>query len=310
MSENLSTIHAVPASSVRLTTTKSTITKKNAKKGLGAKKSGLGAHKVTKADFEKLEKTAEILDSSKSKVENNETMNEPVSKESLRLAYRDIETTEKQNDVRMSRMDGKRKEQAERLGMGMGRTGGVSHSLNMMTIDQTNPTTKPARRGRYEDNNDTFYDAFFSPPKNSWESDSDDEVSRKKFSGSSVDRMSTFSTGNTGSKSESRNNNRPTKPTITYDSQPVPNNMRNNKSISSEMLFGTQSEASEGQRLRKFKNSTAISSDEFYDRPPQSNHVPDVSDIKDGVKEGVKSVAGKLSSIASGIASTIQDRYG
>uniref|UniRef100_H2YB68 Uncharacterized protein n=1 Tax=Ciona savignyi TaxID=51511 RepID=H2YB68_CIOSA len=77
------------------------------------------------------------------------------------------------------------------------------------------------------------------------------------------------------------------------------------------MLFGNQSEPTSGERLRKFDGATSISSEDYYgNSKPQQNHVPDVSDIKDGVKEGVRSVAGKLSNFASGIASSIQDRYG
>ena len=64
------------------------------------------------------------------------------------------------------------------------------------------------------------------------------------------------------------------------------------------------------ERLRTLGNQASISSDQFFGRSSDSHqgsrHMPDVSDIKDGVREGVRSVAGKLSSMASGLANTIQ----
>ena len=44
------------------------------------------------------------------------------SGESLRLAYQDLSLQEKQADMKLSKMDSSKKEQAQRLGMGMGRT--------------------------------------------------------------------------------------------------------------------------------------------------------------------------------------------
>ena len=44
------------------------------------------------------------------------------SGESLRLAYQDLDIQQKQNDIKLSKMDNIKKEQAERLGMGMGKT--------------------------------------------------------------------------------------------------------------------------------------------------------------------------------------------
>lgn len=60
--------------------------------------------------------------------------------------------------------------------------------------------------------------------------------------------------------------------------------------------------------MRNLEGRTAISSEDFYEgdtrKQPQSaaSHLPDMGNIK----EGVRSVAGRLSSMASGIASTIQ----
>ena len=65
------------------------------------------------------------------------------------------------------------------------------------------------------------------------------------------------------------------------------------------------------ERNRKFENRSAISSDDFYGHSssPRQQSRGHVEGIKDGVKEGVRSVAGKLSTMASDLASTIQVRY-
>ena len=44
------------------------------------------------------------------------------SGDSLRLAYQDLSLQEKQADIKLSKMEQAKKEQAQRLGMGMGKT--------------------------------------------------------------------------------------------------------------------------------------------------------------------------------------------
>ena len=129
---------------------KSTIgAKKPAKKpgGLGGKK-GLGATKVTK-DFSEIERDAEMADNiavakrEEAKVEAAKTEEEAAAQmASMRLAYQDLTTSAGKQQKELSKMDPKKAEQMERLGMGFGGGGaglgaGIqSHSLSSSVIVQ------------------------------------------------------------------------------------------------------------------------------------------------------------------------------
>ena len=83
--------------------------------------SGLGAQKATK-NFAEIEKEAELADNlaTAKKEEVVQTAEEKeASMVSLRLAYQDLEVQQKKKDQAMSRMDPKKAQQMERLGMGM-----------------------------------------------------------------------------------------------------------------------------------------------------------------------------------------------
>ncbi|CAK8683387.1 unnamed protein product [Clavelina lepadiformis] len=352
MSDNLiaPVQHAVPASSIQSSVPKSTITKRNvkAKKGLGAKKvGGLGGKKVAKADFVQLEKNAEEEDKVKHRLSVSSGTSDGVkakieesSAESFRLAYQDITVKEKQNNMKLSKMDLNKKEQAQRLGMGMGRTDGVSHSMDMKTINQVTPV-KTSRRGKYKDKDDIFYDAFSSSSKsrgNRWDdSDSDDDNAsdsgRKDFYPSSKksskdDPLQTFSITPitdthradstvfmpaTTSEPKANRQRNIKKPSNSATGEDYLNKFKGAQAISSDMLFGSSgSQYNDEQNIKRFEGYSGISSDQYHGRSQsyRSNPGGHMEDIKDGVKEGVRSVAGKLSNIASDLASTLQDRYG
>jgi ADP-ribosylation factor GTPase-activating protein 2/3 len=92
------------------------------------------------------------------------------------------------------------------------------------------------------------------------------------------------------------------------------------KSISSDQYFGR----SEGRsfenksNLSRFQGSDAISSDAFFNREthkPRSAYSDAISsanlyEIKEGVKDGVSKVAGRLSSLATDVFSSLHDKYG
>lgn len=65
------------------------------------------------------------------------------------------------------------------------------------------------------------------------------------------------------------------------------------------------------QNMARFEGSSSISSADFYgdsssNRQQNYNSGPDFQDIKDGVKQGVTKVAGKLSTLANGVMSSLQ----
>ena len=102
--------------------------------GLGAKK-GLGAQKAAK-DFAEIEREAEMADNvavMRKEEATKSVEDQEASMVSMRLAVQDIETQQKKNDQAMSRMDPKKAQQMERLGMGFGSNTGFggqkSHSV-------------------------------------------------------------------------------------------------------------------------------------------------------------------------------------
>ncbi|XP_039253540.2 ADP-ribosylation factor GTPase-activating protein 3-like [Styela clava] len=335
--------HAVPASAIQSSQPKSTIIKKGntrAKKGLGAKKTGgLGAQRVKKIDFSELEKNAEEADKAQMRLSvsssgSDKKQNEKLTDTSRRLAYQDIEKQEKQVDKKLSAMDDRKKEQAVRLGMGMGKVEGVSHSMKIMTIDQTSPQDERPRRNRYRDD-DMFFDAKSS--RDHWMDDNDSDDDNNTWKTRDFSYKQTFSKNDTKTK-PSRND--PPSYSIEPINDPhknissviISNNARdenessrqrktqlvdkysNSSAISSDMLFGDQdrSQHEQEQRMKSLEGRSAISSDDFFGGGQSSSSSSYNSQMPDlgNLKEGVRSVAGRMSSMVSGIASTIQDRYG
>ena len=112
---------------------------------LGAKKAGgLGAQKVKK-DFSEIEREAEMADLGRIKAteEAKETFkateeDEAKQAASMRLAYQDLSLEQKKTEEKMQKVDPKKAKQVERLGMGVTKKGGFSHSMitEIATIDQ------------------------------------------------------------------------------------------------------------------------------------------------------------------------------
>ncbi|KAF5401950.1 ADP-ribosylation factor GTPase-activating protein 2, partial [Paragonimus heterotremus] len=85
----------------------------------------------------------------------------------------------------------------------------------------------------------------------------------------------------------------------------------NATAISSDAFFGR--DEPEEHNLSRFQGSTSISSDEYFGRAkphPPSHLSNELQQIKDGVRQGVTKVASRLSTLATGMVSTIQDRWG
>jgi len=88
------------------------------------------------------------------------------------------------------------------------------------------------------------------------------------------------------------------------------------KSISSAQYFGNNDNSGEERmNLHQFEGSTSISSADFFGHSASNNdysgiQTPDFDDVKESVRQGVTKVAGKLSSLASGVMTSIQEKYG
>jgi len=312
------------------------------KPGLGARK-GLGAQKVSK-DFAEIEREAEMADNIVLARKEEERTSAAKSEEeqaasmaSMRLAYQDLSIQQKKKEQALSKMDPKKAQQMERLGMGFGSGGGFgaekSHSLisDMGVIKQEEPgnARKPQFQSSTKDkvfddfeivenadnwgNSNSRVDSICSPSnkssKSAWEQDLSENVSKN------------------GSKSSSWNNDidsKPKKAPTPVSSGPASveavNKFGNAKSISSDMFFDDDSASDRDANLNRFQGSNSISSDMYFNREGTSIsksqsytanlQAPDMEDVKESVRQGVTKVAGRLSGIASGVMSQIQDKYG
>uniref|UniRef100_A0A4W3JY96 ARF GTPase activating protein 3 n=1 Tax=Callorhinchus milii TaxID=7868 RepID=A0A4W3JY96_CALMI len=270
-------------------------------KQLGGKKGGLGAQKVASHSFSEIEKQAQAVDrmkeqelSSKKKSENEESV---VS--SLRLAYQDLEIQRKRENEKLNHLEGKKKEQAERLGMGFGSRSGVSHSVlsDMQTIEQETPSVGKSSRRKYDDDDEPTFTSHSRQVK-CFLKERASPIDKTKIMGKPARR----------------------KPELDYSlgSEEAQKKFGNAKAISSDMYFGKQESAEyeAKTRLERFAGSSSISSADLFEddrkqplNPSLSNVLPSAPDMAQ-VKQGFRSVAGKLSVLANGVMTSIQDRYG
>ncbi|GBN06846.1 ADP-ribosylation factor GTPase-activating protein 2 [Araneus ventricosus] len=299
------------------------------KKGLGGKK-GLGAQRVT-ANFDDIEKEAEKLDRLREQAESEASVELPPEEQekqmaSVRLAYKDLSLEQKKTEEKMRQVNPQKAEQLERLGMGFsGRNvGHVAHSAasEMKLIAQDTPSSSQKNRGDVEPDDDFEFLSFTSGPpkygdspflsressyrlndvtaKGSW-------VNEKMEKRSSIDNLLPKDTSGRARKSASTSN--------IGTSDEAQKKFGNAKGISSEQFFGPgkDSEFERKAMLTKFEGSNSISSDDFFGNDSarrsasaSSYNTPNLYDIKEGVRDGVTRVAGRLSSIANGVMSSLQ----
>ncbi|RVE56634.1 hypothetical protein OJAV_G00223530 [Oryzias javanicus] len=304
------------------------------KKTLAAKKGGLGAQKVSSQSFSELEKKAQAADKRREKEESSPAAKKEVASEesiapSLRLAYQDFEQQRKLEEQKLKGLEGKKKEQADRLGMGLGIRSGVSHSVTseMHIIQQESPlgakTTKVRRftednddegsfssrsLSRFEDQSDAF--------SSRWTDGSDGGGWMKESKSPEPDFFMTSTITSYDDRAVSR---KKSESVPASDSEEARRKFGNDvKAISSDMYFGKQddSEYEAKTRLERFSGSASISSADLFDDPKKqtgssyrlTNMLPNAPDMSQ-LKMGVRSVAGKLSVMASGVVNSIQDHY-
>ncbi|XP_025099549.1 ADP-ribosylation factor GTPase-activating protein 2-like isoform X2 [Pomacea canaliculata] len=87
----------------------------------------------------------------------------------------------------------------------------------------------------------------------------------------------------------------------------------NAKAISSDQFFGNRdADLDVKQNLARLEGKSGISSDDVFGTGRQTtsrssySSTPDLQDIKDGVRQGITKVAGRLSTIANGVVSSLQ----
>uniref|UniRef100_A0AAX7W4A8 ADP-ribosylation factor GTPase-activating protein 3 n=1 Tax=Astatotilapia calliptera TaxID=8154 RepID=A0AAX7W4A8_ASTCA len=289
---------------------------------LASKKGGLGAQKVSSQSFSELEKKAQAADKIREKesfagAKKNVTTEESIAP-SMRLAYKDFEQQRKIEEQKLKGLEGKKKEQAERLGMGLGMRSGVSHSVmsDMHTIQQDNPIGAKTTKGRRFIDEDDDEGSFSSSFSSRW-GDGDD--GRGWMKESKKPEPDFFLSSTITSFDDRPTTRRKPETAALSDTGEARKKFGDDvKAISSDMYFGKQdnSEYEAKTRLERFSASASISSADLFDDPKKqtassyrlSNVLPSAPDMSQ-LKHGVRSVAGKLSVMASGVVSSIQDHY-
>ncbi|ELT91095.1 hypothetical protein CAPTEDRAFT_181150 [Capitella teleta] len=324
------------------------------KSGLGVKKGGFGGAQKVKQNFADIESQAVQRDKERDAMTTVLKQQEGKSKEdeekrltNLKLAYKDLSVDEKRRDDSMKKMDPKKKQQLERLGMGFSGSRGVTHSAlsTMEVIEQDSPdhynknnADRFSSRGNRDDFDDDF-EMIGGPPKyndspfslknedrysSKWGSSSnsaskgwdDSDFGEKKSSSSSLlDELTPAK-----SSEEERGRSRKTyeAPAVASSDGDAQKKFGGAKAISSDMYFGNNDPDFEmKQNLSKYQGSASLSSAQLFGTGEDAqssassySRGPDLQDIRDGVKQSVTTVAGKISTLANGVFSSIQDHYG
>ncbi|CAF4844510.1 unnamed protein product, partial [Rotaria socialis] len=175
----------------------------------------------------------------------------------------------------------------------------------------------------YDEDSRKLDDDLFKPKTASKNTDTfsadweiiDRKTPTKDF-GSKETNNNTFSSNYGSSNSNSGGYNSSSKKTTSYASASsdgdAQNRFSNAKSISSDQFFNKDSDSDRNNVTSRFQGNTSISSEEYFGDPNKKSqdhsnyHGPDMATMKADFKEGVSKAAGRLSSLASSVMSSIQ----
>uniref|UniRef100_A0A2K5LTV8 ADP-ribosylation factor GTPase-activating protein 2 n=1 Tax=Cercocebus atys TaxID=9531 RepID=A0A2K5LTV8_CERAT len=298
------------------------------RRGLGAKK-GLGAQKVSSQSFSEIERQAQVAEKLREQqAADAKKQAEESMVASMRLAYQELQIDRKKEEKKLQNLEGKKREQAERLGMGLVSRSSVSHSVlsEMQVIEQETPVSAKSSRSqldlfddvgtfasgppKYKDNPFSLGESFGSR----WDTDAAwgmDRVEEKEpeVTISSIRPISERATNRREAESRSSG----------LESSEARQKFAGAKAISSDMFFGREMDAEyeARSRLQQLSGSNAISSSDLFGDVDGAHGAGSVSlgnvlptaDIAQ-FKQGVKSVAGKMAVLANGVMNSLQDRYG
>lgn len=217
---------------------------------------------------------------------------------SVRLAYKDLSIKKQKEEDRLNIVDPNKAKQMERLGMGYGNRGKVSHSAltDMQTINQDQAPVNMKAPSKSENNSKTDFFDDYSASMYSSNSESKQDFRdammmgfepigdskqnvHSMFSPVEPSSKSTVADRQPASSSYGRNNrDRESKssaksPADSYDSDYIQKKFAGGiKGISSEQFFGNeQSSFQRSANLSKFQGSSSISSADYFDDGSQTN---------------------------------------
>ncbi|XP_013197282.1 ADP-ribosylation factor GTPase-activating protein 3 isoform X2 [Amyelois transitella] len=283
--------------------------------GLGGRKGGLGATKVA-ANFEDIEREAIMAEKLKmeAKAPESPATLQQVEREvsSLRLAYRPGPAPAD-----------------ERLGIAAAtranrHTTGVSHSAasDMTVIEQEG--TQPRSQMTDLDDFNSVFTMIRNEPYSSRGLDSLlDDGNRAKLDSSweHIEPEPAYTTHHMFSPSSAPPPSaRPAaRAAPAGDPQSAVSKFGAARAISSAQFFGDGDRRDQHDaNLSRFQGSTSISSADYFGdnnsrsrpQPGFTVSAPDLDEVRESVRLGVTRVAGRLSSLANGVVSSIQERYG
>lgn len=122
------------------------------KKPAAAKK-GLGAQKVSGRSFSEMERQAQVAEELREQqAAHAKKQAEESMVASMRLAYQELQLDRKEEEKQLQNLEGKKREQAERLGMGLVSRSSVSRSVlsEMQVIEQEIPVTAKSSRSQLD----------------------------------------------------------------------------------------------------------------------------------------------------------------
>lgn len=261
-----------------------------------------------------------------------------------KLSYQSMTQDHARTDAALKKLESGKANQASRLGMGlsaaMGPTSGVakkgvSHSIygDMTVIEQNLPhdSKKSASKSSFEDD----FEFIGRGPKY-LESPFESLKEDRSFSAREFGNLNNGGDAKSGifhsskdflddmleKENKERSKKKSPSPSDTggTDGTDAQNRFKDAKSISSDMFFEREVGASDANTVGgnsttdKFSNNTAISSDMYFGRDDErkgrdSNWGVQAELVGDALRESVTKVAGRLSTMTTGIVSSIQDKY-
>ncbi|XP_078060261.1 ADP-ribosylation factor GTPase-activating protein 2-like isoform X6 [Mustelus asterias] len=298
------------------------------KKPMTARKR-LGAQKVSGQSFSEIERQAQVADKvMEQQVAEARKQAEESIVTSMRQAYQELQINRKVEEKKLQNLEGQKRQQAERLGMGLGGRGPVAHSIltEMQTIEQENPVLAKSSRSKrdkleeaafasgppmYRDNPFAVGESF-GPH---WQMDSGHGL----IPGREQPKEFDINISSSQPATERPASRWKLDSVVPPEPKEAQQKFGNAKAISSDMFFGKEDRAEYEARARLDRlsaTSSISSSDLFGDGRIDSADGVTVSNVLSSgpdmthFKQGVKTMAGKLSVLANGVMTSIQDHYG